>query len=117
MVRLEKIQPNRDTAWSSSVLAPYTAEPAYLRHEAERKQQVMTWNVDRVKGVAKGEGVVVTAGLEAMSPACPGQGKGGKGQRNSAHQEGYLKHSTSWPLPDTLDDIHITCAPVPRLIP
>ena len=52
LVRLEKIEPNRDTAWSSSLLAPYAAEPGYLRYEAERKQQIMTWNVDRAKGVA-----------------------------------------------------------------
>ena len=33
--------------------------------------------------VSKREGVVVAAGLEAMSPAFPGQGKGREGQRNS----------------------------------
>lgn len=52
VVRLEKIQPNRETAWSSSVLAPYAADPAYLRHEAERRQQIVIWNVDRTLGLA-----------------------------------------------------------------
>ena len=92
VVRLEKIQPNRDTAWSSSVLAPYAADPAYLRHEAERKQQVMTWNVDRGKGVAspasagiRPQGIqvplrpmlgcvgVAPARKEAVSTATPGE--------------------------------------------
>ena len=52
VVRLEKIEPSRDTAWSSSVLAPYAADPAYLRHDAEREQQIMTWSVDRANRVA-----------------------------------------------------------------
>ena len=53
VVRFEKIEPSRDTAWSSSVLAPYTADPAFLRHEAERKQTTETWNIDKDRGVAK----------------------------------------------------------------
>ena len=52
VVRFEKIEPSRDTAWSSSVLAPYTADPAFLRFEAEREQSTETWNIDRERGVA-----------------------------------------------------------------
>jgi len=52
VVRFEKIEPSRPTAWSSSVLAPYTADPAYLRHEAEREQTTETWNIDKDRGVA-----------------------------------------------------------------
>ncbi len=52
VVRLEKIEPSRGTAWSSSVLAPYTADPSFLRHEAERKQTTETWNIDKDRGVA-----------------------------------------------------------------
>ena len=59
VVRLEKIEPNRDTAWSSSLLAPYAADPAYLRHEGQRKQEIMTWHVDRVGRVAS----VTAAGI------------------------------------------------------
>lgn len=52
IVRFEKIEPSRGTAWSSSVLAPYTADPAFLRHEAEREQTTETWNIDMERGVA-----------------------------------------------------------------
>ena len=53
VVRLEKIEPSRATAWSSSVLAPYVTDPAYLRHEAEREQTTETWEIDSVRGVAR----------------------------------------------------------------
>ena len=52
VVRFEKIEPSRGTAWSSSVLAPYTADPAFLRHESERKQTTETWEIDRERRVA-----------------------------------------------------------------
>jgi acetamidase/formamidase len=53
VIRFEKIEPNRPTAWSSSVLAPYTADPDFLRFEGEREQTTETWNIDKVKGVAR----------------------------------------------------------------
>ena len=53
VVRFEKIEPSRATAWSSSVLAPYVADPAFLRHDAEREQTTETWEVDKVRGVAR----------------------------------------------------------------
>lgn len=53
VVRLEKIEPARDTAWSSSVLAPYTADPDFLRFEGEREQTTETWTVDRKARVAR----------------------------------------------------------------
>jgi acetamidase/formamidase len=52
VVRLERIEPNRATAWSSSVLAPYAADPDFLRREGEREQTTETWNIDKQKGVA-----------------------------------------------------------------
>jgi acetamidase/formamidase len=53
VIRLEKIEPNRATAWSSSVLAPYTADPGFLRFNAERQQTTETWNIDKQMGVAR----------------------------------------------------------------
>jgi amidase len=53
VVRFEKIEPSRATAWSSSVLAPYVADPAFLRHEGEREQTTETWEVDKDRGVAR----------------------------------------------------------------
>lgn len=54
VVRLDKIKPNRKTAWSSRVLAPYVADPAFLRFEAFREQPSHeTWDVDLVQGIAR----------------------------------------------------------------
>ena len=53
VVRLEKIEPNRDSAFSSSVLAPYAADPSFLRYEALDQQQTETWELDRVERVAR----------------------------------------------------------------
>lgn len=53
VVYLEKIEPNRTTAWSSSLLAPYAADPDFLRFEAERKQTTETWEIDKDRGVAR----------------------------------------------------------------
>lgn len=53
VVYLEKIEPNRSTAWSSSVLAPYVTDPDFLRFEAERKQTTETWTIDKDKGMAR----------------------------------------------------------------
>jgi len=53
VIRFEKIEPSRATAWSSSILAPYAADPAFLRHEAEREQTTETWDVDKERGVAR----------------------------------------------------------------
>ncbi|MEZ5353730.1 MAG: acetamidase/formamidase family protein [Bryobacteraceae bacterium] len=52
IVKIEKIEPNRDTAFSSSVLAPYTADPAFLRAEGLRQQTTEVWKIDRARRVA-----------------------------------------------------------------
>ena len=53
VVKLEKIEPNRDTAYSSSVLAPYAADPAFLRYEALHEQQTEIWELDLVGRMAR----------------------------------------------------------------
>ncbi len=53
VVSIEKIDPSRKTAFSSSVLAPYTADPAFLRFEGEREQTTEIWEIDKTKGVAR----------------------------------------------------------------
>jgi amidase len=52
VVHIEKIETNRATAFSSSLLAPYTADPAFLRADGERRQTTETWQIDKAKGVA-----------------------------------------------------------------
>ncbi|MCW5977396.1 MAG: acetamidase/formamidase family protein [Bryobacteraceae bacterium] len=52
VVRIEKIEPNRATGWSSSLLAPYAADPAFLRFEGLKEQTTETWTIDKQKGIA-----------------------------------------------------------------
>ena len=52
VVHIEKIETNRETAWSSSVLAPYVADPAFLRSEGLKEDTTETWKIDRQKGIA-----------------------------------------------------------------
>ena len=52
VVRIEKIEPNRPTAWSDTLLAPYAADPDYLRFEGLKQQVQVTWNIDKQKGIA-----------------------------------------------------------------
>jgi amidase len=51
VVRFEKIQPNRATAWSDTLLAPYTADPVFLRFEGQKEQKTVTWQIDMEKRV------------------------------------------------------------------
>ena len=46
VVQLEKIEPNRAWAFSSSLLAPYAADPSFLRYEAETERQLERWDLD-----------------------------------------------------------------------
>ena len=52
VVRLLGLETNRATGWSASLLAPYTADPAFLRAEAVREPKIATWQIDKQKGVA-----------------------------------------------------------------
>ncbi|MDE0103342.1 MAG: acetamidase/formamidase family protein [Bryobacterales bacterium] len=65
VVVFERIEPSRGTAWSSSVLAPYTVDPSFLRYEAEREQKTQTWTIDKQRGVAKvASETIQPAGIE-----------------------------------------------------
>lgn len=52
VVHLLRLETNRTTGYSASLLAPYTADPAFLRQEALREPKRMTWQIDKEKGVA-----------------------------------------------------------------
>jgi len=52
VVHLLRLETNRATGYSASVLAPYTADPGFLRAEAQREPQQATWHIDTEKGVA-----------------------------------------------------------------
>jgi amidase len=53
VVRIERIEPNRDTARTGGLLAPYTLDPAFLRARAERQGTQEIWAIDKAKGVAR----------------------------------------------------------------
>ena len=53
VVYIDRIEPNRPTAWSGSLLAPYAVDPAFLRSEGERTATNETWQIDKKVGVAR----------------------------------------------------------------
>ena len=53
VVTLNRIETNRGTARSSTLLAPYAVDPAFLRSTAERQARQETWTLDKAKGVAR----------------------------------------------------------------
>ena len=53
VVTIHRIEPNRTTARSNTLLAPYTVDPGFLRSRAEREARQETWIIDKAKGVAR----------------------------------------------------------------
>ena len=43
VVQLLRLETNRATGYSASLLAPYTADPGFLRLEALREPKTATW--------------------------------------------------------------------------
>jgi amidase len=52
VVHLLRLETNRATGFSASLLAPYTADPGFLRLEALREPKQANWHIDKQKGVA-----------------------------------------------------------------
>ena len=52
VVHLLRLETNRSTGYSASLLAPYTADPGFLRAEALREAKRATWQIDKQKGIA-----------------------------------------------------------------
>ena len=91
VVTIEKLETNRATAYSGSLLAPYTADPAAIAARVDRDPKRITWTIDKARGVAKLDQVelqpggielplhpmlgcigVAPARKEAISTAAPG---------------------------------------------
>jgi amidase len=51
-VHLLRLETNRATGYSGTLLAPYTADPGFLRLEALREPKTVTWQIDKQKGIA-----------------------------------------------------------------
>ena len=52
VIHLLRLETNRATGWSATLLAPYTADPGFLRFEALREPKIVTWQIDKQKGIA-----------------------------------------------------------------
>jgi amidase len=64
LVTIDKIEPNRASAYSGSLLAPYTIDPADLAERTDRAARRVTWTIDKARGVARLDATDVHAGLE-----------------------------------------------------
>jgi acetamidase/formamidase len=53
VVTLEKIEPNRATAYSGSLLAPYAVDPVAISSLVDREPKLLTWSIDKPKGMAR----------------------------------------------------------------
>jgi amidase len=53
VVRIEKIETNRATAYSGSLLAPYSVDPASIATRQDRDPKRVTWQIDTAAGVAR----------------------------------------------------------------
>jgi amidase len=52
VVHLLRLETNRATGNSASLLAPYTADPSFLRFEALHDQKRANWQIDKQNGIA-----------------------------------------------------------------
>ncbi len=53
VVTFEKIETNRTSAWSGSLLSPYTLDPTAIAARVDREAKRLTWTIDKAKGVAR----------------------------------------------------------------
>jgi amidase len=53
VVSLEKLEPNRTSAYASSLLAPYTVDPQAIAARTDRDPKRTTWTIDKARGVVR----------------------------------------------------------------
>jgi amidase len=53
VVHLIRLETNRATGYSGTLLAPYAADPAFLRAEGLREPKTLIWQLDKKMGVAR----------------------------------------------------------------
>jgi amidase len=63
VVSIEKIEINRTSGYSSSLLAPYAVDPAALNTRVDREARRVNWILDKTKGTARLDGNEI-GGLE-----------------------------------------------------
>jgi amidase len=65
VVTFEKMETNRATAYSGSLLAPYTVDPSALAARVDREARRANWTIDKAKGVARlDDASIQTGGIE-----------------------------------------------------
>jgi len=53
VVSFEKIEPNRGTAYSGSLLAPYAVDPGSIAARVDREPKRLIWTIDKAKNIAR----------------------------------------------------------------
>jgi len=53
VVTIERLETNRATAYSGSLLAPYTIDPAAIAARVDREARRVTWTIDKARGIAR----------------------------------------------------------------
>ena len=53
VVTIEKIETNRETGYSSSLLAPYAVDPASIAARVDREPRRANWIIDKAKGITR----------------------------------------------------------------
>jgi amidase len=53
VVTIVRLETNRASAYSSSLLAPYTVDPSAIAARTDRQARRVTWTIDKAKGVAR----------------------------------------------------------------
>jgi acetamidase/formamidase len=64
VVSFDRIAVNRDDAFSSSLLAPYAADPMAIATRVDREPRRVTWRIDRKRAVARLDEAGITPAME-----------------------------------------------------
>jgi amidase len=62
VVKLEKVETNRATAFSSSLLAPYATDPAAIAARVDKEPRRVIFDLDKAKGVARLQDATIQSG-------------------------------------------------------
>ena len=62
VVTFNKIETNRASAWSGSLLSPYATTPTAIGARTDRDAKRLQWTIDKAKGVARLDDATVTPG-------------------------------------------------------
>jgi hypothetical protein len=60
VVTFNKIETNRVSAWSGSLLSPYATTPMAITTRTDREAKRLQWTIDKAKGVARLDDATVT---------------------------------------------------------